>query len=122
MLLNNFFFIDSITQEDEKIFATIHVEVAHSIFQGHFPEQPLVPGVCMLEMLKSVLENALNVSLLMQTASSIKFLNMFIPTASVNASFEITCKKNDDEKFVVQATLKNEESIYLKFQGVFIQK
>ncbi|MBS1934927.1 MAG: hydroxymyristoyl-ACP dehydratase, partial [Bacteroidetes bacterium] len=59
MLQGNFFTITSIAHENISVKAVLELNPAHDIFKGHFPETPVVPGVCMLQMLKEVMENIL---------------------------------------------------------------
>jgi 3-hydroxyacyl-[acyl-carrier-protein] dehydratase len=122
MLLNNFFYIDSITQEENGINASIHINVEHEILKGHFPDQPVVPGVCMLEMLKEILQQHLNESLQLQSAPVVKFLAMFAPPQFTHATCAIQLLKTDNNIFQVNATLQHEGTIFMKFKGNFISK
>ena len=59
MLLNDFFTIsDKVTSETE-IWAELFINANHKIFEGHFPIQPVVPGVCMMQMVKEILEQVI---------------------------------------------------------------
>ena len=59
MLLNDFFTIrDKVTSETE-IWAELIINSNHKIFEGHFPNQPVVPGVCMMQMIKEITENVI---------------------------------------------------------------
>lgn len=122
MLLNNLFYIDSISQEESGMNAEIHINVEHEILKGHFPDQPVVPGVCMLEMLKEILQQHLNMSLQLQSAPMVKFLAMFAPPHFTHAHFNIQVIQNEDNLFQVNATLQHEETIFMKFKGSFISK
>ncbi|KAB6403026.1 3-hydroxylacyl-ACP dehydratase, partial [Bacteroides xylanisolvens] len=53
MLLDNFYTILSSESSDSTTW-TIQIELnpAHTVYQGHFPEHPVVPGVCLLQLIK----------------------------------------------------------------------
>ncbi len=121
MLLNNFFYIDSITQEESDFVASIHINVDHEILKGHFPNQPVVPGVCMLEMLKEILQQQFNMFLQLQNASVVKFLAMFSPLHFTKANFTIQVQL-ENELLQVNATLQHEQTTFMKFKGNFISK
>lgn len=122
MLLNNFFYIDQMQTEDNQIVSDIRINTDHEILKGHFPGQPVVPGVCMIEMLKEVLGQAFGQRFQMKSASMIKFLTMFAPPAFDRARFFIQTNGNEQSVWQVNATLQFEEHIFLKFKGVFIEK
>ncbi|MBK7763738.1 MAG: hypothetical protein IPI46_10265 [Bacteroidetes bacterium] len=122
MLLNNFFFIDAIEHETGFIKAVIHINEQHEILKGHFPTQPIVPGVCMLEMLREVLEHALACRLQMQTSQVIKFLSMFLPTQNKEAEFVIQYVQNEQGNYVIDASLLHNTIVYMKCKAAFAIK
>lgn len=75
ILLGDFFTIDTL----ENGHATLRLNPAHRIFEGHFPGQPVVPGVCMMQMMKEVLETMLGQKTRLVSAASAKFLAMIDP-------------------------------------------
>lgn len=122
MLLNNFFYIDQVIADESSIKADIRVNINHPILMGHFPEQPIVPGVCMLEMLKEVIQFNYNKKYQLESASMIKFLTMFAPPQFTSASFNIQINPFESNKLQVNASLNSDDTIFLKFKGVFIEK
>ena len=122
MLLNNFFYIDQVIADESSIKADIRVNSNHPILMGHFPEQPIVPGVCMLEMLKEVIQFNYNKKYQLESASMIKFLTMFEPPQFTSASFNIQINPFESNKLQVNASLNSDDTIFLKFKGVFIEK
>ncbi|MBK7691597.1 MAG: hypothetical protein IPJ31_10925 [Bacteroidetes bacterium] len=48
-----FFHINHLSNEENKIIADITINANHAILKGHFPGHPVVPSVCMMEMIKS---------------------------------------------------------------------
>ena len=52
MLKNDFFTFTALQLEGDMVTTNIELNAAHSIFKGHFPGQPIVPGVCMMQMVK----------------------------------------------------------------------
>lgn len=121
MLLNSFFFIENIECSNEVVRASLRLEKNHSIFEGHFPNLPVVPGVCMMQMVKEILERTEGKQLLIDDAPNIKFLSVLNPVenALVDSSISIDGKENGNLKitatitagavifFKMKATLKN---------------
>jgi 3-hydroxyacyl-[acyl-carrier-protein] dehydratase len=94
--------------------------VEHAILKGHFPIQPIVPGVCMLEMLKEILQQQLKKTLKLQSAPVVKFLTMFAPPTFTHAIFTIQRMQPDINQFQVTATLQHDQTVFMKFKGVFV--
>lgn len=69
--------------------AVVNIDASHSIFAGHFPAQPVLPGVCLLEMLKEILSDIQQKPLRLLNAGTIKYLKMVDPNTEPRLRFEI---------------------------------
>src|ERR1700712_2521832 len=79
MLQGNFFFIEKINIDAGRVTASLKIDRHHKIFEGHFPGSPVVPGVCMMQIVKEILENALGKELNLKKADHMKFLSILNP-------------------------------------------
>ncbi|KXK44296.1 MAG: 3-hydroxyacyl-ACP dehydratase [Bacteroidetes bacterium OLB11] len=73
MLLNNLYTIVENQKNENKIFSQIEINPHHEIFKGHFPTQPILPGVCMIEIAKEILQENFNQKLFLSQSSAAKF-------------------------------------------------
>ncbi len=118
MLKNNFFFpVGSITGDDGTIKATIRLIKTHPIFAGHFPGLPIVPGVCMMAMIKEVLEEKVNRPLQLQTAANIKFLSLIDPMKNEQVDIEIKYKKAEGDSFISDGIIVVNNHVFFKITG-----
>jgi 3-hydroxyacyl-[acyl-carrier-protein] dehydratase len=76
------FKILSTEKSADKIVALLAINHESDIFKGHFPEQPVVPGACMLQTVKEILEDVLSAPVKLTKADNIKFLNITTPDVS----------------------------------------
>lgn len=120
MLAGDFFYIKIVEQDNGKIDAVLEINAGHKIFDGHFPGQPVVPGVCMLQMVKEILESALGEQTRLANAGQLKFLTVINPTENNLIHAEIKYSLTDDGKMKVSASLLNEGVVYFKMNGVFV--
>jgi 3-hydroxyacyl-[acyl-carrier-protein] dehydratase len=118
MLAGNFYTVTAETKEPGQVTVTIELNAAHPVFQGHFPEQPVVPGVCMMQTITEVLAGALQQKVSMKKASQMKFLQMIDPVKQPLVDVTVTYKE-DEAGWKVNATLKREDKTFMKFQGIF---
>lgn len=116
------FKINALLHKAESIEAEIIIDEASEILNGHFPGQPVVPGACMVQLVKDVLEEVLQISLLQKRAGSIKFISMLLPDNSLPAKLFITYKIEDDGVISVNAKLLNNNAACFKFQAAYITK
>jgi 3-hydroxyacyl-[acyl-carrier-protein] dehydratase len=121
ILQNSFYHIGHLASEDQKIEAVINFNPSHIIFDGHFPEQPVVPGVCMIQIIKELLQNQFDKLLHLQQSSQIKFLQLMVPQVheDVNVSIHFT---NTETGIMVNATFIKAGAATFKMMGTFIAK
>ena len=118
MLKNNFYSIQSQTAMEQSISAVIHIHPDHEIFKGHFPENPVVPGVCIIQIIKELLEDHTGKQLLFQKGNQIKFLQLLVPNKDENIEVNISWKIAED-MFQTTADFKKEGVAVFKLSGVF---
>ena len=118
MLLKELYKTTSFKYEDGIIQAAISVNKDHEIFNGHFPGNPVMPGVCMIQIIKELTEQALDVDLFMEKSSNIKFMALINP--EINANLDLESKITQEEGMVkVKNIAKFDDTIALKFSGTY---
>ncbi|QEC76708.1 3-hydroxyacyl-ACP dehydratase [Mucilaginibacter ginsenosidivorax] len=119
MLQESFFQFTAPNTDGNTSKTTITLNAGHQIFEGHFPGQPVVPGVCMMQMVKEVLENIIGTKTKLLKAGEMKFLAILNPQVNSTANMQITYTTTDDGSLKVDATIQHESSVFFKFKGVF---
>ena len=117
---NDLFRIEDITHETGVISATLTINKDSEILKGHFPAHPVVPGACMLQVLKETLESTLQISVRLKKAANLKFMTMIDPANTPTVQLDLTYKFAEDGTISATTKLSNAETIYFKFQGSFI--
>ena len=120
MLKDDFFYIRSIVDAGGLIAATIEINPRHRIFEGHFPGQPVVPGVCMMEMVKEITETATGKDIFLHKADNVKFLSVIDPGVNNQVQAQIKYASNENDSIKFEATLFKEDIVYLKFKGEYV--
>ena len=115
MLLNNLYTIQSISESDHQIEATIRLLADHAIFRGHFPGQPVLPGVCMMEMVAEVMGAHLKSSFRISGGPLIKFLRMIDPRTTPEIRLEIKYHPSPDST-ITSGRVFSGPDIFVKFQ------
>jgi len=118
MLLDNFFSILTREAVGQSISTRIRIDKHHKIFNGHFPAIPIVPGVCMMEIIREIAEQHVGRSLRIDSADSIKFLTVINPAENDEVQADIDFEDTDDQGLRINATLFAGELIFFKLKGL----
>ena len=116
MLIQTFYTILNSEFANDTIRGTLRINRAHPIFAGHFPEVPVVPGVCMIQMVKELTETHVQDDLMLVAGDNIKFLAVLNPEQHPEVDVIITLEKNIN--LTVTATLFAGEITFLKLKAV----
>ncbi len=117
MLLNDFFFINEKVTSETEIWAELVINTNHKIFEGHFPNQPVVPGVCMMQVVKEILELVIGKETNLVQAAEMKFLAVINPLENnlIHASIKYTAGESGAINIV--ASLFKDELVHFKCKG-----
>jgi len=118
MLKDNLYTITESEHGENIIKATIRLNRGHEIFRGHFPGQPVLPGACMVQIIKEVLEGTLHLPLMLKKAATIKFLKPVTPKDKT-LLLMLTYNSPDKTSYNVTADLISENNLCFKFRGTF---
>ncbi|AHF15897.1 beta-hydroxyacyl-ACP dehydratase [Niabella soli] len=117
MLNNNLYTISSFEDQAGAISGTIELNAAHKIFEGHFPGQPVLPGVCMLQIIKELTEKATGKKLFLNDAAQCKFLSMVDPVQTPSLIVAINYQQPDAATITINGTLKNDTATFFKINA-----
>ena len=114
ILLNDFFTISNTESSATEIWAELFINADHKIFEGHFPNQPVVPGVCMMQMIKEIVEHILDKKTNLVQAADMKFLAVIDPRKNnlVQATIKYATDENDAINIV--ASIYKDELVHYK--------
>ena len=116
MLINDFYtFHDSLCGANEFSCRVVFND-AHAIFKGHFPGQPVVPGVCMIEMARELLQAQTGKRLMLHDARNVKFLQFITPAMQPLAHITWT---ESGAILNLTAVLKHEGTVLFKLDASF---
>ena len=112
--LNSLFKIepDEYQNSETKLFR-VSFDPHHEIFKGHFPDQPVVPGVLIIKLIVECASLTSGKKLLLAKVISCKFLNFIDPRVNPTLALELTIYAKDGLTDV-KAVLRDESTIFTK--------
>lgn len=119
--LGGLYNLDNLDVVDAKATAHITINKDHAVFTGHFPDNPVMPGVCMMQIIKEITEKIVGKKLFMQSASNIKFMAIINPFNTPKLELQLDIIKTE-EGYKVKNVSKFEDTVALKSTTNFIVK
>ena len=120
MLLQDFYTIKSIDKNDDHNYVVIlFINEKHDVFKGHFPGNPIMPGVCMMQIIKELTEQITNTTLVMQSLSNVKFMALINPFVTPELRLELNITTTEDDLVKVKNTTYFGETVALKLGSVY---
>ena len=98
---------------------TLELNPAHPVYEGHFSGNPVVPGVCQVQMISELLSVINGSALRFMHADNIKFLALMVPDKNRVIDADIRVRTAENGEISVNATLQDGEVIFIKFKGLF---
>jgi 3-hydroxyacyl-[acyl-carrier-protein] dehydratase len=95
MLLNDFYELLYQDIVDEQLVSVVKLYPEHAIFEGHFPDHPVVPGVVQLQIIKELLSLHLERTVRLSGLKACKFLKVINPLEISELRFEIAINEQD---------------------------
>jgi 3-hydroxyacyl-[acyl-carrier-protein] dehydratase len=116
MLLDSLFIVKHYSVEGHEIKAVLELDGDHPIFKGHFPGQPVVPGVCMMQAVKELVERHVKQKLVVVEADNMKFLSVIDPRVNkvINATVSVSDK---DSVLSINASMFAESTTFFKLKA-----
>ncbi|MBM1105512.1 3-hydroxyacyl-ACP dehydratase [Aurantibacter crassamenti] len=118
VLIENLYEVKSFENNNGAVIATVTLNKDHEIFNGHFPDNPVMPGVCMIQMIKELTERATAKKLFLSSCSNIKFMAIIDPEE--NKLLNLTINYSEDDGIIkIKNTATYEDTLALKLNATF---
>lgn len=117
-LLNSLYVIKSTESDEDKYVFNITLDEGHFIYKAHFPGEPITPGVCIMQIAKELLEEAIKSPLNLTTVKNIKFLKIISPNEVTDICYTLSKIVEDGESVKVQVSVTAGGDIYAKLSLV----
>jgi len=120
MLLKDFYKVISLENTAENNYlAMILINENHEVFKGHFPGNPIMPGVCMTQIIKELTEQISGSSLFMQSLSNVKFMALINPFNTPELRLELDISINETDLIKVKNVTYFDDTLALKLNSVY---
>ena len=92
--LADFYTLKSVSKDAENYTCVIVLNPGHPVYEGHFPEIPVTPGACMMQIIKETASTVSNLPLRYAQVQSCKFLSVVNPFENPELELTFTLTEN----------------------------
>ncbi len=118
MPLNDLFTYKIQDSEIGTLKASITIDQNHRLYNGHFPNKPITPGVALIEIVRIVLSDFIAKNLMLTQAKDIKFIASVVPPEMNDLDLSIEYSEVS-EGISVNGILSGNDKVYMKIRGIF---
>ena len=121
ILKNSLYTIADKKMEGSGIFYQILLDKNHFIYKAHFPNEPITPGVCIIQIAKELLEDYLHEEYEISYVKNIKFLSVLSPlsTPSVAYVFDKVTFLPETNECKTQVQVQQDNVLFAKLSIIF---
>jgi 3-hydroxyacyl-[acyl-carrier-protein] dehydratase len=119
-LLDDFYLIERESGGETEFEYTLLLNGDHFIYRAHFPDNPVTPGVCLIQICRELMEHRLGKPLFLKRIMNVKFLSVVDPlvTQRIQVMFSKLAQVGDG--YSVSAQVYREGTTFAKL-GVYLQ-
>ena len=118
MLIKNLYKVNNLVTNNCQTVAQISINKDHEIFKGHFPGHPVMPGVCMIQIIKELTEEVVGKKLFLSVSSNIKFMAIINPDTDPYLTLVLDISQAEN-KVKIKNTTSFGETLALKLNATF---
>ena len=116
--LIDLFCIENYVVNEKGFSSEIRLDAKHTVYSGHFPEQPVTPGVIQLFIVHNLLEKHLEKKIQLKTVSQCKFLKILNPDENPYLTVNVTIELKEDI-LTISATGANKNHVFFKLNASY---
>jgi len=119
ILKNDFYTIISQNTSGAKAEFRVKLNTENFIFQAHFPNNPITPGVCLIQMATELFGSLKEKKFSIKTLKNVKFTATINPLEFSEVDFVIEFTHNETG-WLLKVLVKEDETIFVKMNMILV--
>ena len=121
ILKDNFFTVEHQNIADDKSVFIINLNSEHFIYKAHFPNNPITPGVCIVQIVKELYSYQTNKKFFLNKIKNMKFSHPIIPNEHKQITVKISSASEDNKTHKLKVEIINSDILFTKFNMFLIE-
>lgn len=114
-LIDNLFQQIAIEIGSDSCRAVVQPLASNVIYKAHFPDNPITPGVCLIQLVGEVLQQMIGQPVCLKVVDTVKFLHVIAPIDNHPISVAIDSVATDEDALLrVKATISDADTVCTK--------
>ena len=121
MLEGEYFTVENTKTEENKVIFSVALNPGHKVYEGHFPDRPVCPGVCSIQMIKECIQQITGKKLLIDNMSQCKFLSIITPLENPKLLIWVQLAEAEEKPYKARVHITNPDNSvkFIDFKGEF---
>ena len=121
MLIKDYYTIENVSKlEDGAVRFDISLNADCPVYEGHFPGEPVSPGVCNIQMIKECAEQVAGKPLLMNNLQQCRLTTLVTPLQHPQVEITLALEAKADT-YKLKATLGKGTDTYLELKAELVE-
>lgn len=117
LLKDKFYKVVNTNTDDNNGTFTLSILPDCDVYEGHFPGDPVCPGVCNIETIKECAMMLLNKELRIKTIKLCRLTALASPAICPEVKVSINATNNGDGTYLIIASIADDKQQYMSFKG-----
>jgi len=115
-LNNDYYKIDGCTKDGDETLFDVTLLPGYCVYEGHFPGNPVSPGVCNIQMIKECAEQLAGKRFFLGYISRCKLLAVITPQTTPHLCVRMSLTEKDG-LCEIKAVVRDADTTYIEFKG-----
>lgn len=89
-----------------------------NVYEGHFPNDPVCPGVCNIETIKECTMLLTGKELRIKSIKQCRLTAIATPSVCPEVTVTVTATPSADNTYTVLASIKDDAQTYMEYKGI----
>ena len=118
LLENKYYKLIRVDDSESPLTKTYHLALIpdYDVYRGHFPGNPVCPGVCNIETIKECAMMLTGKKLLISTIKQCRLTAIATPAVCPEISVEVTATETP-QGYTILATIADAQQTYMEYKG-----
>lgn len=125
-MIKDFYKVDSVTRHDDGAVYRVSLNPDCEVYKGHFPGNPVSPGVCGIQMIRECAEmecsaHGIARKLMIREVQQCKFTSLISPVACLQVDVSISVSEDASGEILLKSSVVREGTVCLTLKAICVE-